>query len=167
MTYICSLLWVEFKLSCKGGTQLELAVFSSWALSAAPPVSSVDASLVEAAVFGLSCGVSEGSTTVLPRLVLQPMIWQNLLGARLSWWSPEVLQYRALKSRNSLNTCRNVLGSGAFGLYGNLETSCWVRPPDVTLISVYEPLSAGFWWLSPKQRWLRINSSNVPLHSYW
>lgn len=85
MTCTRFLLRVEFELSCKGGTQLELSVFSSWTLSAAPPVPSVDASLVEAAVFGLSSGFSEGSTTVLPRLVLQPMIWQNLNRALLSW----------------------------------------------------------------------------------
>lgn len=52
--------------------------FSSLLLSVGPLISSVDASLVEVAVFGLSSGFSDGSTTVAPLLVLQPMIWQNL-----------------------------------------------------------------------------------------
>lgn len=67
-------------MKCNDGTQLELSFFLSLSvsLSVVPLVSSIDASLVEAAVFGLSSGFSEGSTTVVSRLVLQPMIWLNL-----------------------------------------------------------------------------------------
>ena len=58
----------------KDDTQLELSAFSSLSFSVVPLASSAGASLVEVAVFGLSSGFSEGSTTVVPRLVLQPMI---------------------------------------------------------------------------------------------
>lgn len=73
------LLQVQFRKRHKDGSQPEVSdfSFSSLSLSAGPGVSSVDASLVDVAVFGLSSGLSVGSTTLAPRLVLQPMIWQN------------------------------------------------------------------------------------------
>lgn len=68
------LLRAEFRARSEDGTQLEFSIFSTSTLSVVPLFSSTDASLVEAAVFGLSSGFSEGSTTVASRLVLQPMI---------------------------------------------------------------------------------------------
>lgn len=68
------LLRAEFRTRGEDGTQLEFSIFSTSTLSVVPLFSSTDASLVEAAVSGLSSGFSEGSTTVASRLVLQPMI---------------------------------------------------------------------------------------------
>lgn len=63
-------------MRCGDDAQLELSAFLSFSLSlfVVPLVSTAGASLMEAAVFGLSSGFSEGSTTVASLLVLQPMI---------------------------------------------------------------------------------------------
>lgn len=62
----------------ENSAQLEFAFFScSTSLSSASMVSTAVASSAEAAVFGLSWGSSEGSTTVAPWLVLHPMSWRN------------------------------------------------------------------------------------------
>lgn len=47
---------------------------SAFSLSAASVDSSADVSWVDVDVLGLSSGFSEGSVTVAPRLVLQPMV---------------------------------------------------------------------------------------------
>lgn len=63
----------------ENSAQLELSFFScSLSLSSVSTVSTSVVSSVELAVFGHSCGFSEGSTTVAPRLVLHPMSWQNV-----------------------------------------------------------------------------------------
>ena len=74
MSFITSLTLSRVQDEGEDGIQLESSIFSTSTLSVVPLVSSTAASLAEAAVFGLSSGFSEGSTTVAPRLVLQPMI---------------------------------------------------------------------------------------------
>lgn len=51
----------------------QLSAFSSWPWSAAPSASCSLVSWVEVAVLGRSSGCWDGSTTVAPRLLLQPM----------------------------------------------------------------------------------------------
>lgn len=150
------------------GAQLELSFSScSKSLPSASMVSTTVVSSVEEAVVGLSCGFSEGSTTVAPRLVLHPMSWSNGSRQRAVELSPQA--GRVGKSYSHLQTRASVVSSGASALHGNFLTSFWGR----------SDLRAGFilplfadsssiiicagWELTAKHdtTWLLINTEGI------
>lgn len=111
------------KMKWANGAQLELS-FSSCSESlpsASMASTAVCVSSVEVAVVGLSCGFSEGSTTVAPRLVLHPMSWLN--GSRQRAAELSGPAGREVESSSHLQTRVSVVSPAASALHGNSLTS--------------------------------------------